>query len=70
MKFVTFINPKVCKVVVLCDSNYATNKEIIKIVSGIVATLIRTLLTYSLRNQRIITMSSIEAKYLALLVCV
>ena len=37
-------NPKVLKAVMFCDSNYATDREKIKIVRGLVATLGGTLL--------------------------
>ena len=39
-KFVTIRNTKVLREVMFCDSNYAINKETIKISRGVVATLI------------------------------
>ena len=58
--------PKVLKAVMFCDSNYATYKETIKSVSGLVTTLGRTLLTCSSKTQRTVTLSSTEVEYMAL----
>ena len=49
-----------------CDSNYATYKETRKSVIGLVATHRRTLLTCSLKTQRTVNLSSMEAEYVAL----
>ena len=46
-------NPKVMKLVIFCDSNYATDKDTRKSVSGLVATLEGTLLTYFQKPIRI-----------------
>ena len=53
----------------LCDSNYATDKETRKSVSGLVATLGGTLLTLSSKTQRTVTLSRTEADYVALSAC-
>ena len=46
-KGIIIIKPKVLKMVMFCDFNYATDKGTIKIVSGLVTTLGGTLLMYS-----------------------
>ena len=51
-------NTKVLKEVMFCDSNYTTDKETRKSVSGLVATLGGTLLMYLSKNQRTVTLSS------------
>ena len=38
-------NPKILKAVIFCNSNYAKDKETRKSVSGLVATLVGTLIT-------------------------
>ena len=53
-------NPKVMKAVMLCDSNYATDKETRKSVSGLVATLGWKILTCLSKTQRTVTLISIE----------
>ena len=62
-------NPKVMKLVIFCDSNYATDKDTRKSVSGLVATLEGTLLTYFSKTHRNLTLSCIEAEYVVLTVC-
>ena len=62
-------NPKVIKAVMFCDSNYAMNKETIKIVRSLFVTLGDTLLTCSSGNKRTITLTSTESGYVALSVC-
>ena len=44
-KVIIIIKPKVLKVFMFCDSNYSTDKEIRKSVSGLVVTLGGTILT-------------------------
>ena len=63
------IKPKVMKSVMFCYLNYATYKETRNIVSGLVATLGGTLLTFSSKTQRTVTLSSTEAEYVALSAC-
>ena len=50
----------------LCDSNYATNKETRKIVSGLVTTLGGILLTCVSKTHRNVMLGSTEAEYVAL----
>ena len=52
-----------------CDSNYVTNKETSKSVSGLVATLRRRTITCSSKTQRNITFISMDAKYIEVLAC-
>ena len=54
------------KLVMFRDSNYTTDREIRNIVSGLVDTLGRTLLTCLSKAQRNVTLSSREAEYVAL----
>ena len=61
--------PKVLKGVMLCDSNYTTDKETRKIVSSLVDKLGGTLLTCLSKTQRTVTLSSTEAEYVALQAC-
>ena len=61
--------PKVMKAVMFCDSNYATDKETRKSVSGLVDTLGGTILTCSLKTHRTVMLSSTKAKYIALSAC-
>ena len=68
-KRIAIRKPKVIKVVMFCDSNYNMNKETIKSVSRLVATLRGTLTTCSLMNQSMIILSSTEAKFVALSAC-
>ena len=68
-KGVIIRKPKVLKEVMFCDSNYATDKETRKSVSGLVATLGGKLLTCSSKTQRTVTLSSTEAEYVALSAC-
>ena len=65
-KCVTVRKPKVFKAVIICDSNYSTNKETRKDVSGLVTTLGLTLLTSYKKTQRTIKISSTEVNYIAL----
>ena len=66
-KGITIRNPKVLKAVVLCNSNYAMDKETRNSVSIIFATLGGTLLKCPLKTQRTIALSIMEAEYVALL---
>ena len=59
-------NPKVIRVVMFYDSNYATYKKTINSISGLVATLGGTLLTCLSKNQRTVTLISTEAEYVTL----
>ena len=47
--------PEVLKAVMFCDSNYATEKDKRKSVSGLVDTLAGTLLTFSSKTNRTVT---------------
>ena len=58
--------PKVLKAVMFCDLNYATDKEMRKIVSGLVATLEGTLLMCLSKTQTTVMLRSTEAEYVAL----
>ena len=62
-------NPKVLKAVMFCDSNYSTEKEIRKSVSGLVTTIGGTLLTCLSKTQRTVTLSSTEEEYVTLSLC-
>ena len=57
-KGIIIVNTKVLKEVMFCDSNYATFKETINNVSGLVATLGCTLQTCLSKTHRIVTLSS------------
>ena len=61
--------PMVLKAVMFSNSNYATDKETRKSVSGLVDTLGGTLLTCSSKTQRTVTLISTEAEYVALSTC-
>ena len=61
--------PEVLKAVMFCDSNYATEKDKRKSVSGLVDTLAGTLLTFSSKTNRTVTRISTEAEYLVLSAC-
>ena len=63
---IIIINPKVLKVVMFCDSNYATDNETRESVSGLVSTLGGTLITCLSKTQRNITLISTESEYVAL----
>ena len=52
-----------------CDSNYATEKDTRKSVSGLFDTLGGTLLTCLSKTQKTVTLSSTEAEYVALSAC-
>ena len=52
-----------------CDSNYATGKETIKIVDGLVATLGVTLLMFLSKTLSNIKLISTEADYVAVSAC-
>ena len=60
-KVITIRKYNVLKAVMLCDYNYATDKETRDNVSGIVTTLKRNLLTCLSNTQRAITLSRMEA---------
>ena len=60
-KCIVIINPKVLKSVMFCYSNYAIDKYTINSVSGLVATLFGTLLTFSSKTQRLVTLIITEA---------
>ena len=61
--------PKVLKVVMLCDSNYATYKDTRNSVSGLIATLGGTLLTCLSETQRNLRLISTEEEYVAMSAC-
>ena len=56
-------NPKVMKLVIFCDSNYATDKDTINSVSGLVTTLGGALLICLSKIHRNLRLSSTEAEY-------
>ena len=56
--------PKVLIYVILCDLNYATNKDTRKSVGFLVATIGGTLLPCSSKTQKPVTVSSKEAEYM------
>ena len=56
--------PKVTKLVMFCESNYATYKETRKSVSGLVAKLVGTLITCSSKTHKTMTLSSTDAEYM------
>ena len=68
-KGITIRNTKVLKAVMFCDSSYATDKDVRKTVSDLVTTLGGTLLTCSSKNQRTVTLSSMEAELVVLSAC-
>ena len=57
-KGIVIRNPKVMKVAMFCDSNYATYKKTIKSISGLVVILAGTLVTCSSKTQRTLTLIS------------
>ena len=59
-------NPKVLKDGIIYNSNFATDKETRKGVSGLVATLRGTLISCSSKTQGMIMFFGTEAKYVAL----
>ena len=61
--------PKLLKEVMLCDSNYDTDKETRNSVSGLLDTIGGTLLTCSSKTQRTVTLSRTEVEYVALSEC-
>ena len=65
-KCIIIIKLKVLKAVMFCDSNYSTDKETRKSVSGLVSTLGGTLPTCSPKTQRNVTLSRTEEEYVAL----
>ena len=52
-----------------CDSKYSTYKETRKSVSGLIATLGGTLVTYASKTQRNATLISTEEEYVELSAC-
>ena len=61
--------PEVLKAVMFCDLNYATDKETINSVSGLVATLGGILLMCSSKTHRTVILIGTEAEYVALSEC-
>ena len=59
-KYIVAIKPKVLKYIIFCDSNYATDNETRNSFSGLVTTLLGTLLTYSSKTHRMAMLSRIE----------
>ena len=68
-KSIIIIKPKVMKAVILCDYNYATDKETRKSLIGLAATLGRTLPTCLSQTQMNVTLISTEEEYVALSAC-
>ena len=68
-KGLRFRPPKNLNLMSYCDSSYATNPDDRKSVTGTVNTLGGTLLNWSSKKQRIVTLSSTEAEYVALSEC-
>ena len=62
-KVIIIRKPKFMKAVMFYDSNYVTDKETRKSVSGLVTTLEGTLLTCTPKTQRTAALSSIESYY-------
>ena len=60
---------KTLKAVMFCNSNYVTDKETRKSVSGIGTTFGKILMTCSSHTHRTIALSSTEADYMVLLAC-
>ena len=69
IKGIVIKQPEVLKAFIFCYSNYATDKDTRKSVSGTVAALGETILTCSLETQRTVTLISKEAEYAALSEC-
>jgi hypothetical protein len=63
------MKPKDLKVYAYVDSNYATNKETRKSVTGFVLTIGGCLVSYSSKSQPSVTLSSTEAEYVAASMC-
>jgi hypothetical protein len=63
------MKPKDLKVYAYVDSNYATNKENRKSVTGYVLTIGGCLVSYSSKSQPSVTLSSTEAEYVAASMC-
>ena len=61
--------PKVIKAIILCYSNYTTDKKTKKSVRGIVAIIRGTLLTCSSKTQITVTLIITEAECVALPAC-
>ena len=53
----------------LCDSNYATNSDDRKSVSGYIGTIGGMITSWQSKTQSIVTLSSTEAEYVALTLC-
>ena len=69
VKVIIIRKPKVLKAVMFCDSNHSIEKETIKSVSGLVATLGWTLITCFSKTHTTVTMSITEAEYVVLSAC-
>jgi hypothetical protein len=63
------MKPKDLKVYAYVDSNYATNKETRKSVTGFILTIGGCLVSYSSKSQPSVTLSSTEAEYVAASMC-
>ena len=63
------MKPRDLKVYAYVDSNYATNKENRKSVTGYVLTIGGCLVSYSSKSQPSVTLSSTEAEYVAASMC-
>ena len=62
-------NAKVLKYVIFANSNYAKDKDTRKSVSRLVVTLGGTLMTCSSNTQRLVTLITTEAEYVAVSAC-
>eukprot|EP00980_Cylindrotheca_fusiformis_P021891 scaffold8736_cov95-Cylindrotheca_fusiformis.AAC.1 len=63
------MKPNDLKIYAYVDSNYATNKETRKSVTGFVVTIGGCLVSYSSKTQPSVTLSSTEAEYIAASMC-
>ena len=61
--------PRDLTIISYCDSNYATNPDDRKSVSGMIHTIGGMLLNWCSRKQKIVTLSSTKAEYVALSKC-
>jgi hypothetical protein len=62
----TFQKPRDLRVLSNVDSNYATDKETRRSVSGAIHTIEGTIVNWILKTQQLVTLSSTEAEYVSL----
>ena len=68
-KYLTFRAPSVLTPISYCDSNYATDPDDRKSISGMIHTIGGTIVNWSSKKQATVTLSSTEAEYIALSDC-